>query len=361
MPRAVLPDAPATPQEENVGGNASAGDGAERAVTLVSAAVLLRAGKDVVAGEAVGAGGAHNAYNEFLLARRPQGKVYAGWWEFPGGKVETGETFHDALVRELREELGIAVTRATPWLTREFVYPHATVRIRFFRVTAWEGDIHPHEHEAIAWLPIDDYTAKPPPVEPILPANGPILKGLALPTVCALTNAEENGVDAELARLAAALENGLSFVQVRDKGLAAAPREAFARAVLALARRHGALVVVNDDAGLARRIGADGLHLSAHALRQCATRPDFAWVGASCHDAEELRRATQLDLDYALLGPVKPTPTHPQAASLGWTAFARLIEHSPLPVFALGGMSPDALSEAWGHGAHGVALLRGWG
>ena len=90
-------------------------------ITLVSAAVLLRGA------------------NEFLLARRPEGKVYAGWWEFPGGKVEAGETFHDALVRELHEEMGISITAATPWLTREFRYPHATVRIRFFRVTAWEG------------------------------------------------------------------------------------------------------------------------------------------------------------------------------------------------------------------------------
>mgnify|MGYP003413848316 CR=1 FL=1 len=91
----------------------------------------------------------------FLLTSRPEGKVYAGWWEFPGGKVEAGESFHDALVRELHEELGITITEATPWLTREFVYPHATVRIRFFRVTAWEGDIHPHEHDAIAWLRAD--------------------------------------------------------------------------------------------------------------------------------------------------------------------------------------------------------------
>ncbi|MBW7902127.1 MAG: Nudix family hydrolase [Rhodocyclaceae bacterium] len=318
------------------------------AVTLVSAAVLLRAGD----GPAL-----PGAFDEFLLARRPAGKVYAGWWEFPGGKVEPGETFHDALVRELREELGIAITQATPWLTREFVYPHATVRIRFFRVTAWDGDIHPHEHDAIAWLRAD----RAPSVEPILPANGPILKGLALPTACALTNAEENGVDAELARLAAALENGLRFVQVRDRTLPLPMREDFARAAVALARRHGALVVVNDDAELARRIGADGLHLPARTLMRSDARPDFAWVGASCHDAEELSRAAQLELDYALLGPVRPTPTHPQSAGLGWPAFAQLVERSPLPVFALGGMRPETMGEAWAHGAHGIALMRGWG
>lgn len=320
-------------------------------VTLVSAAVLMRGGpRHAGAGE-----------EEFLLARRPEGKVYAGWWEFPGGKVEAGESFHDALVRELHEELGITITQATPWLSREFVYPHATVRIRFFRVTAWEGEIHPHEHDAIAWLRNDEWASDTPAVAPILPANGPILKALALPTTCALTNAEENGAGRELLRLDAALGAGLRFVQVRDKGLPADERSTFAAEVVRRCHRHQALAVVNDDAALARLIGADGLHLSARALAVCESRPDFPWVGASCHTAEELARAAALELDYALLGPVLPTPTHPDAAGLGWAEVARLIDHCPLPVFTLGGMRPAMMADAWAHGAHGLALMRGWG
>lgn len=307
-------------------------------LTLVSAAVLMR--------------GEH----EFLLARRPEGKVYAGWWEFPGGKVEAGETFHDALVRELHEELGITITAATPWLTREFTYPHATVRIRFFRVTAWEGEIHPQEHDAIAWL----NAGAAPTVAPILPANGPILKGLALPTTCALTNAEENGIALELQRLKAALATGLRCIQIRDKSLPADTREAFAREVLALGKARSAIVLINDDATMARRLGADGLHLTARTLGECGARPDFAWVGASCHTAEELRRAAALELDYALLGPVLPTPTHPGAPGIGWETFGRLVESSPIPVFALGGIRPEMMAKAQAHGAHGLALMRGW-
>ena len=81
--------------------------------------------------------------NSFLLAQRPSDKIWAGYWEFPGGKIEPGETPHHALVRELREELGITVTTAYPWLTRVYTYPHATVRLNFFRVTAWSGELHP--------------------------------------------------------------------------------------------------------------------------------------------------------------------------------------------------------------------------
>ncbi|HEX5801869.1 MAG TPA: thiamine phosphate synthase, partial [Azospira sp.] len=87
---------------------------------------------------------------------------------------------------------------------------------------------------------------------------------------------------------------------------------------------------------------------------------DFAWVGASCHTRDELARAAALELDYVLLGPVLPTPTHPQASGIGWPGFAELAERSPLPVLALGGMKPEMMDQAWAHGAHGIALMRGW-
>ncbi len=93
------------------------------------------------------------ADGSFLLAQRPQGKVYAGYWEFPGGKVEAGERAAGALARELNEELGVVVETAYPWITRVFTYPHATVRLNFFRVTWWRGEPHPREHQAIAWQP----------------------------------------------------------------------------------------------------------------------------------------------------------------------------------------------------------------
>src|SRR5512141_2805546 len=84
---------------------------------------------------------------EFLLAQRPAGKPYPGYWEFPGGKIEPGEDAHAALVRELNEELGIDVTAATPWITRVYAYTHATVRLHFFRVSAWEGEPQPLEDQ----------------------------------------------------------------------------------------------------------------------------------------------------------------------------------------------------------------------
>jgi 8-oxo-dGTP diphosphatase len=296
---------------------------------------------------------------EFLLAQRPEGKVYAGYWEFPGGKVEPGETVRAALIRELQEELGITVTACSPWLTRQFTYPHATVRLNFWRVTAWDGEIGitaPLEHSAIAW----QLAGTAASVAPILPANDPILKALSLPTTMAITNAEHEGTERQLERLEEALIGGLRLIQVRDKSWPQAQRLWFAETVRRLAHSHGALVVINDDEEIARRVGTDGLHLSAASLAACTQRPDFEWVGASCHSTAEITRAGELGLDYALLGPVLPTPSHPDASGLGWIEFARHLAGNTLPVLALGGMKPDMLLAAQEHGAHGIALMRGW-
>lgn len=318
----------------------------EAALTRVSAAVLLQEDGEV-----------------FLLAQRPPGKAYAGYWEFPGGKVEAGEGFAEALVRELQEELGITVTSMTPWLTRHFVYPHARVEIRFFRVTAWTGELQLHEHSAKAWLPVDGLAVGKSferfPVSPVLPANTPILRALALPLVYALTNASALGVAAELARIKRVRPR---LLQVREKGLAEADRLAFARDVVGLVHGYGGLVLLNGSASEAEAVGADGVHLSAAALMQCHCdrRPDLPLVLASCHNATELAQASRLGLDAVVLGPVAPTLTHPDQAPMGWGTFARLIEATALPVFAIGGMTAADVHKAQVAGAQGVAMMRGW-
>src|SRR6185436_4527178 len=130
----------------------------------------------------------------FLLAQRPAGKVYAGYWEVPGGKIEPGEAAESALARELHEELDIDVQRAYPWLTRDYDYAHAAVRLRFYRVTEWSRELHGRENQQFMWQHVDALS-----VSPLLPANGPILSALALPTLYGVSNADEVGTEKFLA------------------------------------------------------------------------------------------------------------------------------------------------------------------
>jgi 8-oxo-dGTP diphosphatase len=289
-----------------------------------------------------------------LLARRPPGKVYAGYWEFPGGKVETGESLQAALARELHEELGIVISHTCRWITRIFEYPHATVRLNFFRVFEWQGEPHPHEGQVFSWQQPDAVE-----VTPLLPANFPILKVLSLPTVLGISHAESLGVDTFLARLDVALHNGLRLIQLRDKTLPDETRLTLACETVRRARPYGARVLVNGSLTLAHAADADGVHLDSPAAAKLSVRPDCEWVGVSCHDAVELAHAAAIEADYALLSPVLPTLTHPGAATLGWNTFSALAAASPIPVYGLGGLEPGDVALAQSHGAHGVALLRG--
>lgn len=295
------------------------------------------------------------ADGSFLLAQRPAGKVYDGWWEFPGGKVESGEAVAHALGRELVEELGVEVLSAYPWICRTFRYPHGNVRLHFFRVTQWRGEPRSREGQAFAWQTLPDLT-----VSPILPANGPILASLAMPLVMGVTPAGARDAGAGfLLDLDHALSQGLRLVQIRAHGASSADRVEFARAVLPRAHAAGAKVILNGTVDEALAAGAEGLHLTASALRNLEARPDLTLVGASCHDAAELDRAESLGLDYAVLGAVRPTATHPGGASLGWGGFASLVAGRTLPVYAIGGLSPADLHDARTAGAHGIACIRG--
>ena len=129
--------------------------GADRGVVDVAVGVLIREDGD------------------FLLTSRPEGKVYAGYWEFPGGKLEVGETVEQALRRELIEEIGITIGPAHPWKVELVDYPHALVRLNFCKVFEWSGQLQMREGQSCAWqrLPVD--------VAPVLPGTVPVLQWFA--------------------------------------------------------------------------------------------------------------------------------------------------------------------------------------
>lgn len=309
----------------------------------------------------VAAGVLADAHGRVLLAQRMPGTHMAGRWEFPGGKLEPGEAAREGLRRELHEELGIDVTDARPLIRCRHRYADRRVLLDVWRVSAYRGIPVGREGQPLRWVPAEELAAGD-----LLEADRPIVNALRLPDRYLITpGAGEATPEAFARRLALALDSGVSLVQLRLGQTAGRRLEACAAAAREVTRRAGARLLLNGEpramAALARQIGADGLHLPARhvaALPGLPRRADWL-IGVSAHDAAELEAASGHGADFAVLGPVARTATHPGAAALGWSRFAALADAANLPVYALGGMKPDDVERARDRGGQGIAAIRG--
>lgn len=292
-----------------------------------------------------------------LLAQRRADSHQGGLWEFPGGKVEPGEGAGEALRRELREEIAVEVLAHRPLIRVRHAYADRTVVLDVHRVTAYAGEATGLEGQPLAWVCRGELDRYPMPA-----ADRPIVTAIRLPDTYAITPPDPGDRDAFAASLKSLLRRGHRLVQLRLPGLDRAAVEPYARGALALCGELGARLLVHRDVELAAAVGADGVHLTAAQVRSLTERPmpPGRLVAASCHDGEELSRAEALGADFAVLGPVLPTASHPGAPHLGWDRFAALVEAARIPVFALGGMTPALLETAWRQGAQGVAGIRGF-
>ncbi|HET6545827.1 MAG TPA: Nudix family hydrolase [Rhodanobacteraceae bacterium] len=304
----------------------------------------------------VAAGVLRDPAGRILLAQRRPGKHLAGLWEFPGGKREADETILAALARELGEEIGIRVLSARSLIAVPWDYPGKRVLLDVWEITAWSGTPHPREGQPLAWVDPAVIGEVPMPA-----ADRPVIAALRLPELYLITPplapASEEVVRAGLQ---CALANGIRLIQLRLPGW---PREAvaaLARIAHRPCRTHDARLLVNGDWRLAVQLGLDGVHLPARIAADLVRRPPgLEWLAVSCHDRAELDVALRLDADFVTLSPLRSTPGHPRSPALGWSRLTELAAKFPLPIYALGGVTPTDLDAARAAGAQGIAAIRG--
>lgn len=292
----------------------------------------------------VAAGALVNAQGQVLINERPVGKPMAGYWEFPGGKLELGETPEQALVRELKEELDITAVQIEPLLQLQHDYPDKRVQLYVFSVLSWQGEVRSQEQQALAWVqPAALTTYK------LLPADGPIVTALQLPKTYFITS-DCVDWDALQIQLREAAGHGFSLLQVRQKTWSAEQLQACMAPLESLAEELGVTIQMNGHT-----------HWTAAQLMAAESRPSRSgWLSASCHTVAELAQAEALGLDFVVLGPVQVTASHPGQLGLGWSRFAEYVATTHLPVYALGGLSLQDLPQALAHGAQGVAAITGF-
>lgn len=308
----------------------------------VAVGVLLRAGR-------------------VLIARRPEGVHQGGLLEFPGGKVEPGETVQQALCREVAEETGLTVTpeQLQPLINIRHDYGDKRVLLDVWIARDVQGEAEGREGQSIQWLAPEALRDEDFPA-----ANRPIIRALRLPDQLAITG-DIRDPEAGLQKLRLALSGAASppLVVLRAPALESPPYVALALEAARVCDRAGAALVVHGEPGVFDRVpGACGVHLPWHQAERYTERPvpDRAWLGVSCHNEPQLRHAEKLGADYVTLGNVLPTPSHPGREGLGWARFGELVAHAAVPVYGLGGLALAHRSKAQAEGAQGIAGISFW-
>lgn len=297
----------------------------------------------------------HGIDGRILLARRPEDKHQGGLWEFPGGKVEADETVQQALARELKEELGIIVSDSRPLIQVRHDYPDKSVLLDVWSVTGFTGEPHGAEGQPLAWVELRELPNYSFPA-----ANVPIVAAARLPAQYLISPADLDS-NALYAGASRALAQGCRMLLLRAPDMFDVAYRDLALDIQGLCAGRAQLMLKGPLEWLGD-FPAAGWHLSSSQLRKYAASgrpfPKQRWLAASCHNAEELALARQIEADFITLSPVLPTASHPGAPALGWEQTQTLLQQCNIPVYLLGGMTPADSSRAWAIGAQGVAGIR---
>jgi len=300
-----------------------------------------------------------NEKDEVCISLRHKDAHQGGLWEFPGGKIESGETVEQALIREISEELTLTVEHSRPLIKINYRYPDKSVCLHVCKVLAYKGSASGVEGQQVEWVPVSQLSFYEFPA-----ANLPVIKALQLPEKYLITgsfNDHNDFVD----KLENAISGGIRLVQLRLKSGSLkdiTQAQALVESTAQICQRSDVMLMLNLsneylNAVDLSRITFSGFHADSNTLMALSQRESGLLFSASCHNEEELLKAERLQADFVVLSPVQKTASHPEATAIGWPQFANMVENVLVPVFALGGLSEDDLEKAWLSGAQGIAAI----
>jgi 8-oxo-dGTP diphosphatase len=292
--------------------------------------------------------------DKVLITKRTVKQHLAGYWEFPGGKVEKNEDVVSALSRELYEELGIFVNSAKKFTTISYDYPDKKVLLDVWKIEDWHGEPSSRENQELNWIKIDNLKFYAFPE-----ANKHIIQSLSLSRIYAISPESEKDYSHLLSVAEECFVSGIKLFQLRFKSRTNNNYADLVKKLGDLAKKNNAKLILNGTHLDVKRYNIDGIHLKSKELMNYENRPisgDYI-LGASCHNEKELIRAEKLNANYVFISPVLATTSHPEKNAIGWDRFFELSEKVELPVYALGGMTPADLNVAKKYNAYGVAMI----
>ena len=298
-----------------------------------------------------------NIDGQYLIAKRPQLAHQGGLWEFPGGKVEKSESVFQALQRELFEEVGISITKATPLIRIPHHYSDKSVLLDVWLVENFTGEAFAKEEQEVRWVAKDDFSLYDFPL-----ANKSIINAISLPDKYMISG-KFNNEEELLNYVQAGLDRGIQLIQFRALDIDENLYFEYAEKLYFLCEKNNAQLLLNTSIEKYKKHNAEqyshGIHLTSHEIKKFS-KENFnsdLLFSTSIHNQDELMLAQEKNIKFCVLSPVNKTASHPDTQPLGWRKFRELTELATIPLYALGGMLEEDLMLAKENGAQGISAI----
>jgi len=295
-----------------------------------------------------------NQSAEVFITRRPDHAHQGGLWEFPGGKVEKDESVQQALSREILEETGIEISEIQPLIKIPFQYSDKQVLLDVWDVKSFQGKPHGREGQPFQWIKIDELRNVSFPA-----ANRAIVSAVQLPEVFLVTPEPQQDRFQFLDQLENNLFAGLRWIYLRARHLSRMEHITLAQKVCELCVKNQARVMLSLDLHGLVFPEIAGFHATNRQLLELSDRPTDSktWFSASCHTEQDVYHANKVGADFILVGAIQKTQSHEDREPAGWQTFEKLVSIAQMPVYAIGGMTPQDVVESREKGGQGIAAI----